>query len=120
MEINKTSSRKVMKPWGYELIWAETNNYVGKILHIKSGEALSLQYHIEKEETIMVLKGRIKMEYALPEEDLCAVELGPYDTFHIKPGMRHRMTAIEDTDIAEVSTPQLGDVVRIEDRYGRC
>jgi len=109
----------VDKPWGHELIWARTERYVGKILHVKAGEALSLQYHRAKDETIMVLTGRLRFEYfadgAAPE----AKELGPREPFHITPGLRHRMVALEDTDVVEVSTPELDDVVRLEDRYGR-
>ena len=109
----------VDKPWGHELIWALTDRYVGKILHVKAGEALSLQYHCVKDETIMVLSGRIEFEY-FEEGDLPRVRtLGPREPFHIAPGLRHRMIAIEDTDVLEVSTPELEDVERIEDRYGR-
>ena len=110
---------KVDKPWGHELIWAKTDRYVGKILHIEAGEALSLQYHRVKDETIMVLTGRLRFEHHAEGEPPTTIELGPSEPFHITPGMRHRMIAIEDTDVLEVSTPELDDVVRIEDRYGR-
>jgi mannose-6-phosphate isomerase len=111
---------KVDKPWGHELIWARTDRYVGKILYIKAGEALSLQYHRVKDETIMVLSGRLRFEHHAEGEAPATVELGPREPFHITPGMRHRMIAIEDTDVVEVSTPELDDVVRLEDRYGRA
>lgn len=111
--------RKVTKPWGHELIWAETARYVGKILHIKQGEQLSLQYHRQKDETIMVLSGRIRFEHFEDGQPPSAVELSPHEPFHIHPGLRHRMIALSDTDLVEVSTPELDDVVRLEDRYGR-
>jgi quercetin dioxygenase-like cupin family protein len=109
----------VDKPWGHELIWAKTDRYVGKILHVRAGEALSLQYHRVKDETIMVLSGRLQFEFFGEGEDVKVKELAPRALFHIAPGIRHRMVAIEDTDVVEVSTPELDDVVRLEDRYGR-
>ena len=112
-------SRVVDKPWGHELIWASTDRYVGKILHIKAGEALSLQYHRVKDETIMVLSGRMQLVYFAEGEPPRSRELGPREPFHITPQLRHRMIAIEDTDVLEVSTTELDDVVRLEDRYGR-
>ena len=108
-----------VKPWGYELIWAKTTRYVGKILHVRAGEALSLQYHRVKDETIMVLSGLLRFESFREGEPPSIRELGPREPFHIEPGVRHRMTAIEDTDVLEVSTTELDDVVRLEDRYGR-
>lgn len=110
----------ITKPWGHELIWAKTERYVGKILHIKAGESLSLQYHREKDETIMVLSGRINLEFFHESEEPTVRELGPREPFHIPVGLRHRMVAIEDTDVVEVSTSELDDVVRLEDRYGRA
>jgi len=111
---------RVDKPWGHELIWAKTDRYVGKILHIKAGEALSLQYHRQKDETVMVLSGRMRFEYFADGEAPKTVELGPREPFHITPGLRHRMIAVEDTDVVEVSTTELDDVVRLDDRYGRA
>jgi mannose-6-phosphate isomerase-like protein (cupin superfamily) len=110
---------KVDKPWGHELIWAKTERYVGKILHIRAGEALSLQYHRVKDETIMVLSGRMTLVHFEDGEPPRSRELAAREPFHITPGLRHRMIAIEDTDVLEVSTPELEDVVRLEDRYGR-
>jgi mannose-6-phosphate isomerase len=110
----------VSKPWGHELIWAKTDRYVGKILHVRAGEALSLQYHRVKDETIMVLSGRLRLEFFVEGEAANCRELLPRDPFHVEPGLRHRMVAIEDTDVLEVSTPELDDVVRLEDRYGRA
>jgi mannose-6-phosphate isomerase-like protein (cupin superfamily) len=109
----------VDKPWGHELIWAKTDRYVGKILHVRAGEALSLQYHRVKDETIMVLSGRLRFEFFAEGEAPSVRDLGPREPFHVSPGLRHRMIAIEDTDVLEVSTTELDDVVRLEDRYGR-
>ena len=114
--------KKVAKPWGYELIWAQTDMYVGKILHVNSGQALSLQYHNVKDETIMVQTGRIQLEFFSAwegQKNKHFLDMVPGDTFHIRPGLRHRMIARQDADIVEVSTPELDDVVRLEDRYGR-
>ena len=109
----------VDKPWGHELIWARTDRYVGKILHVRAGEALSLQYHRVKDETIMVLAGRLQLIYFAEGEPPHSRELPPREPFHIAAGMRHRLIAIEDTEVLEVSTSELDDVVRLEDRYGR-
>ena len=108
----------VPKPWGYELIFAKTSDYVGKILHINRGEALSLQYHEMKEETLYVVAGELRLTVEW-EGDRREITLRKGEAFHIPPRMIHRMEAIVDTDLAEVSTPQLDDVVRLEDRYGR-
>jgi mannose-6-phosphate isomerase-like protein (cupin superfamily) len=109
---------RVEKPWGYELHWALTDRYVGKVLHVNAGHALSLQYHQRKDETILLWSGRIVMEIQ-ESGDLATREMRPGDRLHITPGTIHRMTALEDSDIIEVSTPELEDVVRLEDRYGR-
>ena len=110
--------RFVRKPWGHETIWAHTDRYVGKILHIKAGHALSVQYHERKDETIFLWSGRMLFE--IKEGDrLVEREMKPGDAVHVTPPTVHRMTAIEDCDVFEVSTPELDDVVRLEDRYGR-
>ncbi|HEU4886688.1 MAG TPA: cupin domain-containing protein [Thermoanaerobaculia bacterium] len=108
----------VPKPWGYELIWAQTDRYVGKILHINQGESLSLQYHEMKEETLYVVEGELTLtiEY---EGDRRELPLRKGEAFHVPPRLIHRMLAVVDTDVAEVSTTELHDVVRLEDRYGR-
>jgi mannose-6-phosphate isomerase-like protein (cupin superfamily) len=111
--------RKVEKPWGYELIWARTGNYVGKVLHVNAGCRLSLQYHRTKDETVYVQQGRIELLLGEDEGKLERLELGPGQSRHIPPATRHRMTALTDADIFEVSTPELEDVVRLEDDYGR-
>jgi mannose-6-phosphate isomerase-like protein (cupin superfamily) len=114
-----TRVERVPKPWGHETIWARTDRYVGKILHVRAGESLSLQYHRVKDETIRVLSGALTFEVGPETGDRQVVRLGAGEGWHIPPGTRHRMTALEDTDILEVSTPELDDVVRLEDRYGR-
>jgi mannose-6-phosphate isomerase-like protein (cupin superfamily) len=108
----------VEKPWGYELIWAHTDRYVGKVLHIKRGESLSYQYHRVKDETIRLLSGVMDMDLEKDGTET-TIRLKPGDCLHITPGMKHRMIAVEDCDVLEVSTPELDDVVRLEDRYGR-
>jgi mannose-6-phosphate isomerase-like protein (cupin superfamily) len=115
-----TEPRKVEKPWGHELIWAETNAYVGKVLFVKAGEALSLQFHREKDESWLVQSGRAKVELGSAGDPMLNEEVvGPGAAFHFPPGTVHRVMALEDTTILEVSTPLLDDVVRLEDRYGR-
>ena len=110
--------QRVPKPWGYEVIFAKTGRYVGKILHVTKGECLSLQYHEMKEETLYVVAGELKLTIE-HDSDRREVTLRAGEAFHIPPRLIHRMEAIVDTDVAEVSTPELDDVVRIEDRYGR-
>jgi len=109
---------KVDKPWGYELRWAKTDRYVGKVIHIAAGHALSLQYHNQKDETIYLASGRLLFEIKEGEE-LVKREMKPGEAVHVTPKTVHRMTAITDCDVFEVSTPELHDVVRLEDRYGR-
>ena len=110
---------RVDKPWGYEIIWAKTDRYVGKILHIEAGHALSLQYHKVKEETIRLNSGKLGLEVEEQGSERRMLELLPGDSYHIRPGTIHRMIARETCDVLEVSTPELDDVVRLEDRYGR-
>ena len=110
---------RVEKPWGYELHWAKTDRYVGKLIHVNAGHALSLQYHNRKDETIYLHAGRVLFEIGDDRRTLTRREMRPGDRVHITPKTVHRMTAIEDSDIFEVSTPELDDVVRLEDRYGR-
>jgi mannose-6-phosphate isomerase len=109
---------RVEKPWGHEIIWARTERYVGKLLHIRAGEKLSLQYHRVKDETVHVQNGQMRF---IVEEEGVMVErvLSVGDSYHITPNTRHRMVAVSDCDILEVSTPELDDVVRLDDAYGR-
>ena len=112
--------RRVEKPWGWELIWAEAEAYVGKILFVRAGQSLSLQFHNVKDESWYVQEGRAKLELGDTGQAILNTEvIGPGDCFRFRPGTVHRVTALEDTTIIEVSTPQLDDVVRLEDRYGR-
>lgn len=111
---------KVDKPWGHELIWAETDDYAGKILFVKAGHSLSLQFHKVKDESWYVLSGRAELQLGAPGERMLESEIvGPGTAFHFPAGTVHRLSGIEDTRIIEVSTPQLDDVVRLEDNYGR-
>ena len=111
--------RRVEKPWGWELVWAETDAYVGKLLFVRGGEALSLQYHERKDESWLVHEGRARLELGEVGGELEPVEIRAGDAFRFRPGTVHRLAAIEDTLVLEVSTPELDDVVRLDDRYGR-
>lgn len=111
--------RRVPKPWGYELIFAHTDRYVGKILHIDQGHSLSLQYHEMKEETLYVVAGELRLTVEW-DGDRRELTLRKGEAFHVPPRLIHRMEAIVDTDVAEVSTTELDDVIRLEDRYGRA
>jgi mannose-6-phosphate isomerase len=111
---------RVEKPWGWELIWAIADEYVGKVLFVQAGESLSLQFHREKDESWFVQSGRAELELGDAGQAVLNSEVvGPGACFRYRPGTVHRITALEDTTILEVSTPHLGDVVRLEDRYGR-
>ena len=110
---------RVDKPWGYELIWAATDRYVGKVLHIEPGHVLSLQYHEKKDETIHCLKGEIIFRVQ-EDGELQERKMGEGESYHITPNTIHQMEAVQPTDLLEASTPELDDVVRIEDRYGRA
>jgi len=112
--------RRIDKPWGWELVWAEAEAYVGKLLFVRAGHSLSLQYHVVKDESWLVREGRASLELGELDGELEAVEIRPGDAFRFRPGTVHRITAIEDTLVLEVSTPHLDDVVRLEDRYGRA
>jgi len=112
--------RRVDKPWGYELIWALTDDYLGKVLFVRAGESLSLQFHREKDESWLVRSGRAKLELGSAGAAILNQEVvGPGASFRFPPGTVHRVTALEDTTILEVSTPHPDDIVRLEDRYGR-
>ena len=110
--------RFVQKPWGHETIWAHTDRYVGKVLHIKAGHALSVQYHNRKDETIHLLSG--EMIYRVQENGvLTDMRLRAGESYRNEPGVVHQMEAVTDCDVLEASTPDLDDVVRLSDRYGR-
>ena len=108
----------VPKPWGHETIWAHTDRYVGKVLHIRAGHALSVQYHERKDETVYLLSG--ELIYRVQQDgELRDVQLRVGESFHVAPFTVHQMEAVTDCDVLEVSTPELDDVVRLSDRYGR-
>ncbi|MFQ5720644.1 MAG: cupin domain-containing protein [Acidobacteriota bacterium] len=115
-----SSTRQVDKPWGREVIWAETDRYVGKILVIRKGQRLSLQYHQVKEETLFVEAGRIRCESGPQGGPLTATVLDAGDVLHVPPGLRHRLEALEEARVFEVSTPEIDDVVREVDDFGRA
>jgi mannose-6-phosphate isomerase-like protein (cupin superfamily) len=112
--------RRVDKPWGHEDIWAETERYVGKVLAIDGGKRLSLQYHEHKDESILVLRGRLCLELENGAGEIESMELQVGESRRIAPGRRHRFAALDGgCELVEVSTPDLEDVVRVEDDYGR-
>jgi quercetin dioxygenase-like cupin family protein len=119
-DFGRAEASRVEKPWGYELHWAVTDRYLGKVIHINKGEALSLQYHRLKDEFQYLIKGSVELELGDSDGQLGKHRMQAGDTLHISPGTRHRLTALEDTDIFEVSTPEIDDVVRLADRYGRA
>ena len=114
-----TTPRTVEKPWGWELVWAEADDYVGKLLFVRAGESLSLQYHEVKDESWLVQEGRARLELGEVGGDLETFEIVPGAAYRFRPRTGHRVTAVEDTLVIEVSTNHLADVVRLEDTYGR-
>jgi len=113
-------SSRVEKPWGYELRWAVTDRYLGKLIHINRGHALSLQYHVQKDETIFVVTGLLELVLEDGDGELSTHRMTPGTSARIFPGRRHRFVAVEDTELFEVSSPEIDDVVRLEDAYGRA
>jgi mannose-6-phosphate isomerase len=111
--------RRVEKPWGYELWWAQTADYAGKLLHVDAGHQLSLQLHREKDETSYLLSGRLRLTRGSNAAELEEKEIGPGHAWRVEPGIVHSIEAIEDSVVLEVSTPQFDDVVRLSDRYER-
>jgi mannose-6-phosphate isomerase len=107
------------KPWGHELWWAYTDRYVGKILHVNAGQRLSLQYHHEKDESCYVLNGKILLTQGPSDDKLTVREIGVGEVWRNEPSVIHTIEAIEDADVLEVSTPEVDDVVRLKDEYGR-
>jgi mannose-6-phosphate isomerase len=119
-DTGRVTVTRVPKPWGYEIIWASTSHYVGKILHVNAGEALSVQYHEQKDETIHLLAGEMVYWVQRPGGDqLQDMKLKTGESFRIAPGTVHYIEAITDCDVLEASTPHLDDVVRLKDKYGR-
>lgn len=111
--------RRVEKPWGHEVWWAQTSDYAGKLLHVEAGHRLSLQLHNEKDESSYLLSGRMLLTRGPNAEELATEEIGPGFTWRVEPGTVHTIEALEDSIVLEVSTPHLDDVVRLQDRYGR-
>jgi quercetin dioxygenase-like cupin family protein len=118
--ISAAGSGRVDKPWGYELRWAVNERYAGKLIHIEEGHLLSLQYHVQKEESIHVVSGVMDLQLESNSGEIETHRLTAGMSAHIRPGRQHRFIAVEDTDLFEVSSPEIDDVVRIEDSYGRA
>ena len=113
------TARRVDKPWGHELIWTHTDRYVGKLIVIEAGRRLSLQKHLYKDESVLVISGRMRLHLEDDSGTIQAIELGPGDHHRVPVGRIHRFEAIDRTELVEVSTPELDDVIRIEDDFGR-
>ena len=111
--------RKIEKPWGFELLFAHTPKYAGKLLFVKRGHRLSLQYHKEKDETLYIYEGKVLLEIEGNDGQLVQSEVSSGYCFRVPPLTKHRLKAVEDTVLFEVSTPELEDVVRVDDDYGR-
>ncbi|HEV1997560.1 MAG TPA: cupin [Candidatus Dormibacteraeota bacterium] len=118
-KVVKLEDVRVEKPWGYELRFAITDRYLGKVIHVNQGEALSLQYHDAKDETLLLTLGSMDLELEDEAGTMQTHRLTTGDVVRIVPGRKHRMTALEDCEFFEVSSPEIDDVVRLEDRYGR-
>jgi mannose-6-phosphate isomerase len=115
-----TDVRRVEKPWGYEVVYALTERYCGKVIFVRKGEELSLQFHREKDEVVYLHEGRIELQVGEPGRPLDVEVVTPGRAFRLRPGIVHRWRALEDSVVLEVSTPEIDDVVRLEDRYGRA
>ncbi|MDQ6748551.1 MAG: cupin domain-containing protein [Candidatus Dormibacteraeota bacterium] len=116
--VHRLDDVRVDKPWGYELRFAITDRYLGKIIHVNRGEALSLQYHEVKDETLLVTAGALELELMDASGAMNTHHMTAGNVVRIVPGRHHRMTAVEDCELFEVSSPEIDDVVRLEDRYG--
>jgi len=117
--MNNEFPRETKKPWGYELLFAHTSYYAGKLIFIRKGQRLSLQYHVKKDETLYIYQGKVLVELENREGRLTESEFTRGQCYRVTPNTRHRLTALEDSTIFEVSTPELDDVVRLDDDYGR-
>lgn len=117
--VQGSEQRRVEKPWGHEVWWAQSGDYAGKLLVVNAGHRLSLQLHREKDESSYLLSGRLRLTYGPNADKLTEREIGPGESWRIEPGIVHSVEALEDSVVLEVSTPHLDDVVRLEDRYGR-
>ena len=119
-QVNVSGTGRIDKPWGYELRWAITDRYLGKIIHVDAGQQLSLQYHVQKDESILVLRGELDLVLDDDEGELLVHRLGEWMSARVRPGRRHRFRAVSDVDLVEVSSPEIDDVVRLSDDYGRA
>lgn len=117
--VQPVGAGRVDKPWGYELRWAITDRYLGKLIHVNAGHKLSLQYHVQKDESILVTSGLLDLVLEDDSGELQTHRLSPGMSARVRPGRRHRFVAVEDTEILEVSSAEIDDVVRVEDAYGR-
>jgi mannose-6-phosphate isomerase len=118
-DVREASQRRVEKPWGHELRWAITDRYLGKLIHVNKGHQLSLQYHVQKDETIFIASGLLDLVLEDDAGTLHVHRMTPGMSARVRPGRRHRFIAVEDTELFEVSSPEIDDVVRLEDTYGR-
>ena len=118
--VSASGSSRVDKPWGYELRWAITDRYLGKVIHVDAGRKLSLQYHVQKDEAILVLRGELDLVLEDAEGELVTHRMGEGMSARVRPGRRHRFVAVTDVDLVEVSSPEIDDVVRLSDDYGRA
>lgn len=118
-EVGNAEDGRVDKPWGYELRWAVTDRYLGKVIHINGGQQLSLQYHVQKDESILIMSGLIDLVLEDDGGEVRTHRMSPGMTARVRPGRRHRFVAVEESELLEVSSPEIDDVVRLEDSYGR-
>jgi oxalate decarboxylase/phosphoglucose isomerase-like protein (cupin superfamily) len=118
-EVSPAGAGRVDKPWGHELRWAITDRYLGKLIHINRGHQLSLQYHVQKDEAIFIVSGLVDLLLEDERGEVNIHRLSPGMSARVRPGRRHRFIGVEDSDIVEVSSPEIDDVVRLEDSYGR-
>ncbi len=118
-EIQGAGAARVDKPWGYELRWAISDRYLGKLIHVDKGHQLSLQYHVQKDESIFIASGLLDLVLEDEQGEIRVHRLTQGMSARVRPGRRHRFIAVEDTDLFEVSSPEIDDVVRLEDSYGR-
>jgi mannose-6-phosphate isomerase len=118
-DVREAQVSRVEKPWGHELRWAVTDRYLGKLIHVNKGHQLSLQYHVQKDESIFIASGLLDLVLEDDNGDLSVHRMTPGMSARVRAGRRHRFIAVEDTDLFEVSSPEIDDVVRLEDSYGR-
>ncbi len=118
--VTASGASRVDKPWGYELRWAITDRYLGKVIHVDAGQKLSLQYHVQKDEAILVLRGDLDLVLEDDDGELVTHRMGEGMSARVRPGRRHRFVAVTDVDLVEVSSPEIDDVVRLSDDYGRA